>query len=155
MVPVRAGETVRQDVQVERKIDRQPGQRVQSGEVRRVADPDVRLQTGQAAGACDPAAAAEQVLSESAFLVIRVVVEEHQGKGLPDPLQPEERLVVVVARSHIMERVQRQPGELPADPVRAVRRTITICALEGGKICKYSLHGGVKIGKIKIKPYIC
>ncbi len=83
------------------------------------------------------------------------MVEKHQGEGFGDAFQPEERLVVVVARSYIMERVQRQSGELPADPVRAVRRTITICALEGGKICKYSLHGGVKIGKIKIKPYIC
>ena len=77
-----------------------------------------------------PAAAAEQIFAEGAFLVIRMMVEKDQGEGLFDALQPEERLVVVVAHSYIMKGMQRQSGELAPNPFRALCRTITICTLK-------------------------
>ena len=152
LVPVGAGEGGGEDVQVEGEVNRALREPLHGGEVRCVADPQIRLQQRQLPGQRHPAAAADQVRAERARLVVGMVVEKHQREGLCDALEPEQAHVVIVARADVVEGVQRQRADGTADPLRTFRRAVAVGPLKTRKIGLNSLHSGVKIGKNKKNP---
>ena len=143
------------DVQIDGQIDRQFRQGVQGREVRFRAYPEVAFQQGETPRLGHPAATAEESVSESAALVVRVMVKEEQHEGLADAFQPEQRLVVEVTRPDQVKGTQGQSGDGLPDALRTFRRTETICLLPGRKIRINSLHNPVKIGKNKKNTYFC
>ena len=62
---------------------------------------------------------------------------------------------MVVARPDVVDGVQGEVRDALPDRPGAIFRTITICPFKSRKICKNSIHDGVKIGKNKNIAYFC